>query len=202
MDAVECACPFNQPQSLVHGIIVNRFGQRFINEDTYQGRVGQASLIHQGGEAYLIVDEAHYAPNWLSIQASWVCETVTELETEIGLPAGSLAATLDYFNEHAEQGEDPLFHKRAPLLTPLRPPLAAFDLRASKFIYAPFTLGGLHTRPDGAVLDRDGEPIAGLYAAGRTTSGVAAQGYASGLSLGDSTFFGRLAGLSAVGAKT
>ena len=201
MDAIECALPFNAPRSLVSGIIVNRLGQRFVNEDTYMGRVGQTALVHQAGEAYLIVDEAHYAPNWLGIPATWVCETVEELEGEIGLPSGSLHTTLDYFNEHAERGQDPLFHKRPPALTPLTPPLAGFDLRAGTFIYAPFTLGGLHTRVDGAVLDLDGEPIAGLYAAGRTTSGVAAQGYASGLSLGDSTFFGRLAGLSAAGAK-
>jgi 3-oxo-5alpha-steroid 4-dehydrogenase len=121
------------------------------------------------------------------------------LESEIGLPPGSLAATISYYNDHAERGADPLYHKR--LLSPLRGPLAAFDLRADKFFYAPFTLGGLHTLPDGAVLDNAGEPIPGLYAAGRTTSGVAAQGYASGLSLGDSTFFGRLAGLSAAGSK-
>ena len=201
MDAIECALPFNAPRSLVHGILVNRLGQRFVNEDTYMGRVGQAALVHQAGAAYLIVDEEHYAPNWLNVAATWVCETVDELESEIGLPAGSLRATIEYFNQHAVQGEDPLLHKRAPMLTPLTPPLAAFDLRATKFFYAPFTLGGLHTRTDGAVLDLDGEAIPGLYAAGRTTSGVAAQGYCSGLSLGDSTFFGRLAGLSAAGTK-
>jgi 3-oxo-5alpha-steroid 4-dehydrogenase len=201
MDAIECALPFNAPRGLVHGIIVNRFGQRFVNEDTYMGRVGQTSLVHQGGEAYLIVDEEHYAPNWLGIPATWVCESATDLEQEIGLPSGALVSTLDYFNAHAERGEDPLFHKRAPVLSPLRAPLAGFDLRASSFIYAPFTLGGLHTQVDGGVLDIDGAPIAGLFAAGRTTSGVAAQGYCSGLSLGDSTLFGRLAGLSAAGAK-
>jgi 3-oxo-5alpha-steroid 4-dehydrogenase len=201
MDAIECALPFNAPQGLVHGILVNAYGQRFVNEDTYQGRVGQQALIHQQGQAYLIVDEEHYSPNWLNIPATWVCETAAELESEIGLPVGSLTTTLDYYNEHAGNGADPLFHKRPPLLTPLVAPLAAFDLRADKFIYAPFTLGGLHTRPDGSVLDLDGEPVPGLYAAGRTTSGVAAQGYCSGLSLGDSTFFGRLAGQSAAGAK-
>ncbi|MFN2561792.1 MAG: FAD-dependent oxidoreductase [Jatrophihabitans sp.] len=201
MDAIECALPFNAPRSLVHGILVNRLGQRFVNEDTYMGRVGQTALVHQGGHAYLIVDEAHYAPNWLNVPATWVCETAAELESEIGLPPGSLTTTLDYFNAHAADGNDPLFHKRAPVLTPLTPPLAAFDLRADKFFYAPFTLGGLHTQPDGAVLDLDGEPIPGLFAAGRTTSGVAAQGYCSGLSLGDSTLFGRLAGLSAAGVK-
>lgn len=201
MDAIECALPFNAPRSLLHGIFVNRFGQRFVNEDTYMGRVGQAALVGQGGEAYLIVDESHYAPNWLGIPATWVCSSAAELEVEIGLPAGSLAATLDYYNAHAARGADPLFHKRSPVLTPLHPPLAAFDMRASTFVYAPFTLGGLDTRVDGAVLDLDGSPIVGLFAAGRTTSGVAAQGYASGLSLGDSTLFGRLAGRAAAGAK-
>jgi 3-oxo-5alpha-steroid 4-dehydrogenase len=201
MDAIECALPFNAPRNLVHGIIVNRLGRRFVNEDTYMGRVGQTSLVHEGGQAYLIVDEEHYTPTWLGYRAKWVCETAEELESEIGLPAGSLVATIAYFNEHAERGADPLFHKRAPLLTPLRGPLAALDLRAHKFIYAPFTLGGLDTAVDGAVRDLDGEPIPGLFAAGRTTSGVAAHGYCSGLSLGDSTLFGRFAGLSAAGAK-
>jgi 3-oxo-5alpha-steroid 4-dehydrogenase len=201
MDAIECALPFNAPRGLVHGILVNRHGQRFVNEDTYMGRVGQTALIHQGGEAYLIVDEAHYAPNWLNIPATWVCESAAELESEIGLPPGSLTATIDYYNHHAADESDPQFHKRPPVLTQLVPPLAAFDLRATKFIYAPFTLGGLHTNVDGEVLDLDGEPIAGLYAAGRTTSGVAAQGYCSGLSLGDSTLFGRLAGQAAAGVK-
>jgi 3-oxo-5alpha-steroid 4-dehydrogenase len=201
MDAIECALPFNAPRSLVHGIIVNRFGQRFINEDTYQGRIGQTCLLHQDGQAYLVVDEEHYAPNWLRIQATWVCETAAELEREIGLPSGSLVATLDYYNAHAEHGQDPLFHKRPPVLSPLRGPLAAFDLRADKFIYAPFTLGGLLTDVQSAVLDLAGEPIPGLFAAGRTTSGVATLGYASGLSLGDSTFFGRIAGRSAAGVK-
>jgi 3-oxo-5alpha-steroid 4-dehydrogenase len=201
MDAIECALPFNAPRSLVHGIIVNRFGQRFVNEDTYQGRVGQTALLHHDGQAYLIVDEQHYAPNWLTITATWVCETAAELEQEIGLPVGSLTATVDYYNWHAGRGEDPLFHKRTPVLTPLRGPLAAFDLRADKFIYAPFTLGGLHTDVDSAVLDLDGDPIPGLFAAGRCTSGVATLGYASGLSLGDSTLFGRIAGRSAAGEK-
>ena len=201
MDSVECALPFNAPRSLKYGILVNGLGQRFINEDTYMGRVGQRALTKELGQVYLIVDEAHYAPNWLGIPATWVCETAAELEAEIGLPTGSLVSTISYFNEHAERGEDPLFHKRKPTLEPLVGPLAGFDLRSNTFIYAPFTLGGLHTLVDGEVLDLDGRPIPGLFAAGRTTSGVAAQGYCSGLSLGDSTYFGRRAGRTAAKAK-
>lgn len=201
MDAGECALPFNTPRSLVRGILVNRLGRRFVNEDTYMGRVGQRAFFDQGGETYLVVDEANYAKNWLGVTAAWVCESATELEAEIGLPPGSLVSTVDYYNAHASQGADPLFGKRAPHVVPLRPPLAAFDLRLDKFPYAVFTLGGLHTLPTGEVLDLDGEPIPGLYAAGRTTSGIAAHGYCSGLSLGDSTLFGRLAGQRAAGAK-
>ncbi len=53
MDAAECAVPMTPPRSLVAGILVNAQGQRFINEDTYYGRVGQEVLFRQGGEAYL-----------------------------------------------------------------------------------------------------------------------------------------------------
>ncbi|MGZ4680851.1 MAG: FAD-binding protein, partial [Acidimicrobiales bacterium] len=62
------------------------------------------------------------------------------------------------------------------------------------------TLGGLSTTVDGEVLTVDGTPVAGLFAAGRTTSGIAAGGYVSGISLGDGTFFGRRAGRAAATA--
>jgi len=39
--------------------------------------------------------------------------------------------------------------------------------------------------------------VPGLFAAGRTTSGLSKQGYSSGISLGDGSFFGRAAGRSA-----
>jgi 3-oxo-5alpha-steroid 4-dehydrogenase len=80
---------------------------------------------------------------------------------------------------------------------PLVPPLGAFDLRVGPAPYAPFTLGGLETSVEGEVRDLMGDPIPGLFAAGRTTAGVCAFGYASGLSIGDSTMFGRFAGARA-----
>ena len=45
----------------------------------------------------------------------------------------------------------------------------------------------------------DGDVIPGLYAAGRATCGMprSAEGYGSGMSVGDVTFFGRLAGKAA-----
>jgi 3-oxo-5alpha-steroid 4-dehydrogenase len=159
--------------------------------------VGQSALYEQDGEVYLIVDEASYEVNWMGLAATWVCESTEQLESEMGLPAGSLAATLNLYNRHAAQGEDPLFHKGPAWIRPLVPPIGAFDLRIGRAPYAPFTLGGLDTAVEGEVLDLDGRPIPGLFAAGRTTAGVCAFGYASGLSIGDSTMFGRFAGASA-----
>jgi 3-oxo-5alpha-steroid 4-dehydrogenase len=55
----------------------------------------------------------------------------------------------------------------------------------------------LETTVEGEVRNLVGDAIPGLFAAGRTTAGVCAYGYASGLSIGDSTMFGRFAGASA-----
>jgi 3-oxo-5alpha-steroid 4-dehydrogenase len=112
-----------------------------------------------------------------------------------------LESTVAQYNRHAEDHEDPVFHKHPRWVRPLRPPLGAIDLRLSAAPYAPFTLGGLETTVRGEVLDLGGDPIPGLFAAGRTTAGVCAQGYASGLSIGDSTMFGRFAGATAAGSS-
>jgi predicted oxidoreductase len=43
------------------------------------------------------------------------------------------------------------------------------------------TLGGLRVDERARVLDTDGRPVAGLYAAGVDSGGIATGGYASGL---------------------
>lgn len=202
MDAGEVAVPLTPPLRLMRGVLVNAQGQRFINEDTYYGRVGQESLLGQDGRIWLIVDDATYEVNQAGMQATHVAETPAELESEVGLPEGSLQSTLALYNRHAERGQDPVFHKRRELVTPLvAPPYAAIDCGVERAIYVTFTLGGLATRPSGEVLSPDGVAVPGLFAAGRTTCGIAAPGYASGISLGDGTFFGRLAGRSAAQAS-
>ncbi len=198
MDAGEVAIPLTPPRRLMRGILVNRFGQRFVNEDTYYGRVGQECLMRQDGQMYLIVDTAIYERNLARMRATHVEETVADLERSLGMPVGTLVNTVAFYNQGAARGEDPVFHKNAAMLQPLAtPPYAAIDCCTGKAIWATFTLGGLHTHPTGEVLDPDGAVIPGLYAAGRTTSGIAAYGYVSGISLADGTFFGRQAGRSA-----
>ncbi|MDH6245105.1 FAD-dependent oxidoreductase [Mycobacterium sp. OTB74] len=201
MDATEVAF-FCDPQQLVRGILVNGRGQRYIAEDTYPGRIGQQTLYYQEDTVYLIIDgdaqeeatAAVSATPFLRREATWVCETVAELEAEIGLPTGTLQNTVAYYNEHAARGEDPLLHKKSLWLRPIGSPVGAIDLRSST---GGFTLGGLMTTLDGRVLHVSGEPIPGLFAAGRAAAGLAAWGYASGVSLGDGSFYGRRAGKSA-----
>jgi 3-oxo-5alpha-steroid 4-dehydrogenase len=198
METASIVLPFTVPKTQIQGVMVNRQGQRFINEDAYQTVVGEAALHGQNGQVYLIVDDAIYERPFPPTEIAAVGETFEELERELGFPEGSLQSTLELYNRHAERGEDPVFHKAASYLVPLvQPPFAALDYTTDTAIWAVFTMGGLRTTPDGAVLTPDGKVIEGLFAAGRTTSGLAAQGYSSGLSLADGTYFGRRAGRAA-----
>ncbi|QEE23386.1 FAD-dependent oxidoreductase [Rhodanobacter glycinis] len=191
--------PFFPPASLVKGIFVNERGQRFINEDVYHGRVAHYVARQPNRRSWLLVDNAIFGRPMLQpdIPVAAVGESWEEVERELGLTTGSLQYTVVEFNRHAAEGHDPSFHKAREWLRPLdEPPFAALGYCAGDYIGHAFTLGGLSTNPGGEVLDGDGNAIAGLYAAGRTACGLPrwGEGYASGLSLGDSTFFGRQAG--------
>jgi 3-oxo-5alpha-steroid 4-dehydrogenase len=201
MDAAETALP-SVPLLVYPSLLVNQYGQRFINEDTYCGRSGQYAIFHQQARCSLVLDEEIFESvpekeRW-GYRPTWVAETVAELEGEIGLPDGLLQATVDLYNRHSAVGDDPVFHKRAEYCRPLKSPFGAIPLTGLP--YPCFTLGGLVTSIDGEVAGPGGS-IPGLYAAGRATSGIPSWGYASGTSLGDGTFFGRRAGRAA-GAET
>ena len=193
--------PFFPPESLIKGIFVNERSQRFINEDTYHGRVAHYVLRQPNNRVWLLVDNEIFGRPMIqpNITIAAVGETWEEIEEELQLEAGSLLATVAEFNRHAAEGKDPYFHKSAEWLRPLlTPPFAALSYCQGDIEGHAFTLGGLATLPSGEVLNADGQPIAGLYAAGRTACGLPrwGEGYSSGMSLGDSTFFGRQAGVN------
>lgn len=196
--------PFYPPASLTNGIFVNDRGQRYINEDCYHGRVGYYTLKQESERIYLVFGAEDFASyqeaNYLGADVAGTGETIEELERELGLPENTLSDTVSYYNRHAAEGKDPQFHKSKEWLKPLEAPFAALDCTPGRGIFVPmFTLGGLDTLPTGEVLTADGSPIKGLYAAGRTTAGIPrrAEGYGSGMSVGDATYFGRLAGRQA-----
>jgi succinate dehydrogenase/fumarate reductase flavoprotein subunit len=193
--------PWYPPGSLVKGIFVNSQGQRFINEDCYHGRVSNYIMRQSGDRIWLLQDHATYAMGEMQqlakMEIGAAGETWEEVERELKLPADSLAASVRLYNHYAAQGTDPLFHKARKWLRPLNePPFVAIDCRIDHCFYASFTLGGLDSLPTGEVVDADRRVIGGLFAAGRTTCGLPrwGEGYSSGLSLADASFFGRQAG--------
>jgi 3-oxo-5alpha-steroid 4-dehydrogenase len=202
MDQGFVTSPFYPPGSLVKGIFVNSVGQRYINEDVYHGRVSWYSFQQPGDRVYLLADSAiydrpFYGKDLRTGDIIATGETWEEVEQELQLPRGALVSTVEFYNRNAEQGEDPLFHKAKKWLKPLNePPFVALDYRIDLGIYSSFTLGGLDTLPTGEVLTEDREIVAGLFAAGRTACGIPrwGQGYSSGMSVGDATFSGRMAG--------
>lgn len=199
------------PAALARGLLVNARGQRFVNEDVYPGLFSQAAVAHQPAPYWAIIDEKGYedipADDAWGVRPKHAAETLAELESELGMPSGALESTVSAYNRHAANGEDPYFHKDPKWLRPLTSPFAALDPRdgffgvGSQTGASGFTLGGLATTPDGEVLSVSGTPVPGLYAAGRASSGLHGDGYISGTSIGDGTFFGRRAGRAAAGEK-
>jgi len=191
------------PSSHLKGVLVDLRGQRFINEDAYLGRTSDAILTKADGRAFLVVDDEIYGQTQAFHKLVAVEDRFDALERSLGIPDGALVQTLAYYNRCAENGEDPLFHKAPKYLRPLTaPPFGALDCSTNNSIFGVFTLGGLAVTACGEVLDADGCAIPGLYAAGRCTAGLCREGrsYASGLSIGDASFFGRLAGRRAAEA--
>lgn len=194
--------PFYPPGNNTFGIFVNAQGQRFINEDCYHSRIAHNIIRQHGDRIYLIVNADDYKhPVYLNADIVGTGETIAELAEEINLDVAQLTHTIEFYNKNAADKQDPLFHKSEAWLKPIEAPYAALDCTPGRGAIFPFfTLGGLDTLPTGEVLRMDKTIINGLYAAGRTAAGVprTASGYASGLSVGDATYFGRLAGKQAV----
>jgi hypothetical protein len=193
--------PIYPPESLLKGVLVNKLGRRFISEDSYHGRTTGACLLQPDQAAYLICDNAIFARPEVGGQPlidAW--ETIAEMELGLGIRAGALQKTIADYNRHAAHGEDPEFHKGADCLQPLiEPPFAALDCSLGSAVYWGLSLGGLKTSAKAEVLDAHGRPIPALYAAGACATNIAqdGMGYSSGTCIGESTFFGRQAGIDA-----
>ncbi len=194
------------PGQLIKGIVVNREGRRFVAEDSYHGRLGAFVSEQPGQRAWLIVDAEIFAyPEIETARHQLVdgFETVEEMEQRLEMPAGALCQTLDEYNRNARESCDFLFHKHPDWLKPLdEGPWAAFDISFDRSSYLFITLGGLKTDRDARVLDTGGAPIPGLFAAGACAAHIPKSGksYASGMSLGPGSYFGRIAGRVAMSA--
>jgi len=192
--------PTYPPEDIVKGIMVNLRGQRFVPEDGYYGLLGHELAYKQDGKGYLIADQS-IAFTWKDFRMPVAAQapTIVERERQLKLPEDALVQTVDYYNLHAKKGRDPLLHKAQNFLAPLQnAPFTAYDISLQNAFVPAHTFGGLQTNLDAQVISAFGEPIPGLYATGRTSAGLPVAPYiGSGVSIGDSTFFGRRAGVHA-----
>lgn len=200
MEGLIATASIYPPADLIKGIIVNKYGERFVAEDSYHGRTASFIMEQPEQAAYLIVDEEIFAyPEIPSAQHRLIdgWETIEEMEKGLELPEGSLQATMAQYNEDAANGEDRFLHKDKAWLKPLnKGPYAAFDIGFRSSIYLYITLGGIRTNRHSQALDAEGNVIPGLYAAGACSAHIPRDGktYCSGMSLGPGSFFGRVAG--------
>lgn len=200
LDGIPCFYPLPR----FAGILVNSNGQRFIAEESYYGVLGYRIVREQGGIAHLIVDAdmvgEHAADSRghgnIDPKKAISAGTIAELEKLLNIPETGLQQTVTTYNGFAAKGRDPFFHKAQTYLKPItKPPFYAAEASIGRTTFAHYTLGGLHTNVKTEVLDPENNPIPGFYAVGRTAAGILNfRFYLSGLSLGEGTMFGRVAG--------
>ncbi|MGJ8669211.1 MAG: FAD-binding protein [Oceanococcus sp.] len=206
----------NPPQAWSKGFVVNQQGQRFCNEAAYGARIGVAMCEEQHGKAWLILDrqarrtavrEALFGGLWkfqsmpalILMLIARRAPTIEKLAAKLGMDVPTLAVNLRSYQRAARGEQDDTMGKyREQMLAMDDPSFAALDISSDNPLFPcpAITLGGLRVNEDsGAVLNEQGDNIAGLFAAGRAAVGVASNHYVSGLSLADCLWAGRRAGL-------
>lgn len=206
----------NPPSDWVRGLIVNKHGERFVDETLYGASVGHALNEEQGGEGFLIFDKEISRKAWrdllfvkmmgyqrypglLSMWRRKKATSVEKLAQKIGIDPARLKASVEKYNRAAAGIERDPFGKDQKEMQPIvEGPFNAIDISAKNSVIPmmAMTLGGLKVNEDtGQVLRAGGDgPISNLYAAGRAAIGICSNVYMSGLSVADCVFSGRRAG--------
>ncbi len=202
MDATEVAFLVD-PQLVVRGILVNSRGQRYVAEDTYPGRIGQLTLYQQDDTAFLVLDaDAHEqamaarsATPFLLRPPTWVCE-------KRGRP-GNRNRSADRLAANHCGGLQRRCRAGATIRCCTR---NRSGCARSARRWAPSTCGGTPAASRLAACTRRWPPRCCTSAVNQ--SPVCSRqdepppdsrpwGYASGISLGDGSFYGRRAGRTA-----
>ena len=203
------------------GIFVNEEGKRFVNESGPYDRIGKVVLdqIACGAMSlpfWMIYDDREgLVPPVKATNVSMVeperyveaglwrsADALPDLAAKIGVNADNLVSTVKRFNEFVAAGTDEDFGRggeaydrafsggRSPMVPIDTPPYHAASFGLSDL----GTKGGLVTDSRSRVLDTDGNPIEGLYAAGNTMAAVTGTVYpGGGIPIGASMLFSHLA---------
>jgi len=201
-----------------HGaIIVNKKGERFVDESRPYKDIGTTSIEQPGAISYQIFDQKIYEVGRRVVEASVMplvqeskgldqarinlllkANTIEELASQINVPPETLKETIDRYNTQADAGKDLDFGRTTlaggvgKIVRIDTPPFYAYETKA----FLPATYGGIAVDENMNVLTRQGK-IPGLYAAGEIIGGFHGASYMSGTSVGKAVIFGRIAGRNA-----
>lgn len=174
-------------------LVVNAQAQRFMDENpqgSLKSTMNNPSLNAQpDGLAFFVGDASmlaalNEAQDGLADDLSerdWFCvaDTLAEAAEQAGLSADALEQTVDAFNSYVDGGADPDFGRTEFAGTVKEPPFVVAKME----VHYHLTLGGLVVDEAARVIGLDGQPVAGLYAAGDVTSGYEGLTHQSGMCL-------------------
>jgi fumarate reductase flavoprotein subunit len=183
-------------------ILVNKAGDRFIDELATRDVVSAAILAQEGKTSYLVFESSvrkslkaieDYVKLGIVVEGA----TPAELAAKIGADPAKLAATIDGYNGFVAAKKDGAFG-RADLPRALSTaPYYAIEVLPAVH----HTMGGVKIDTETRVLKADGSRIAGLYAAGEVAGGVHGGNRLGGNALADVVTFGRIAGAAAAAGR-
>ena len=195
------------------GMLVNPDGERFVNELGSRNDLGvivlKEMLDHGGKPPLLVYDsvgvelfrdkqrlEMSLAGRNFKNGSMYAFDTVEEVAEHFGYEPAVLAAAVDRYNRMFDEGTDEDFGKDMGALNGAalkQPPFYAMNLIPNNN----YTPGGVRIDTSARVLDVDGNPIDGLYAAGEASGGVHGAQRLTACSCPDCGAFGMIAGREA-----
>ncbi|MDR1082686.1 MAG: FAD-dependent oxidoreductase [Coriobacteriales bacterium] len=93
----------------------------------------------------------------------WSADTIADVAQKAGIPADTLTATVDYYNESCDLGDDREYGKDPKMMWRIAtPPFYVGRITAEILM----TIGGIGTNRNYEVVTPEWEPIPGLYAVG------------------------------------
>lgn len=181
------------------GLILSEQGERVANEFTYQYHVGDALAKTNSQKGWYIAtanDPSPYVQYAMTLDTTLSAGSIEELAGLMNVDANVLQTTIDHYNVLAASGVDSDFGKPAEYMYPVEgDTYYAIELDPCVTV----TFSGIVTNTNSQVLNEQGQPIEGVYAAGEVAfPGLFGTEYPGcGVAITGSIYFGRVAGQQA-----
>jgi flavocytochrome c len=178
------------------GIYVNAEGERFADETSFPNDVYQPVLDQTDGAVFHVFPETFVTDVIKAMLATGFAskaDTPEELAKDLGVDPDGLSQTVRAWNEDIASGGDEQFGRTDENAVALEGTLYGYEFHDAVHYF----MGGVLINPSAQVVDENGDPIPGLYAAGEVTGGMQGTTRVDGTGLMDGFTFGRIAGKAA-----